>query len=342
LQVQKPYQYKQIPTQFYFESKFNQLKNMVDASNTVIITDENVFEHHTSKFKNLNTIVIKSGEQFKIQKTVDSIIQQLIFFKANRSTILVGIGGGVVTDITGYVASIFMRGIEFGFVPTTVLGLVDASIGGKNGIDVGEFKNMVGTIHQPKFILHDITFLNTLPEKEWQNGFAEIIKHTCIGNKKMFQELNGRNIKYYRSKKTATSLLIQQNAKQKLKVVADDVFEKGNRKLLNFGHTLGHAIETPYKLSHGQAIAIGMMFACKISEQILRLKETQSVEKLLQQYGLPTELKFNPKKVLELIIMDKKRVQDEIQFVLLEKIGKAVIQKISLNQLEKALVDFSA
>jgi 3-dehydroquinate synthase len=342
MQIQPPFNYKGIATQFYFNSKFHQLQYLIDYSNAVFITDENVFEHHATKFKNLNTIVIKAGEQFKVQKTLDSIVQQLIQFKANRKTILIGVGGGVVTDITGYVASVFMRGIEFGFVPTTLLCLVDASIGGKNGIDVGEFKNMVGTINQPKFILHDISFLNTLPENEWQNGFAEIIKHSAIADKKLFKELTTHQLKHYRSQKIKTNILVQQNAKQKLKIVADDVHEKGDRKLLNFGHTLGHAIETTYKLSHGQAISIGMMFACTLSEKILSFKQTVEVEQIIQQYGLPTHIKFNPKRVFEILVMDKKREQNFIHFILLEKIGKAVIKKVSLAELQQALKEFNA
>ncbi len=334
------YQHKGITTKFYFNSKINLLKHLVDFSNTVFITDENVFQLHESKFKNKNTIVIKAGEQFKVQATVDSIIEQLIQFKVNRKTILIGVGGGVVTDITGYVASVFMRGLEFGFVPTTLLCLVDASVGGKNGINVGDYKNMVGTINQPKFIFHDISFLNTLPENEWQNGFAEIIKHGAIADKKIFKALEIHLFKFYCSKKTNTNILVQENAKQKLKIVAKDVYEKGDRKLLNFGHTLGHAIETPYNLSHGQAISIGMMFACKLSEQILGFKQTKSIESLLQQYGLPTHLKINPKKIFEILMMDKKREQNFIHFVLLEKIGKGVIKKVGLVELQTALKTF--
>lgn len=341
MQIQKTYQHKGIATQFYFNSKINQLKNLIDFSNAVFIADENVFQHHAAKFKNQNTIVIKAGEQFKVQATVDSIIQQLIQFKANRKTILVAVGGGVVTDITGFVATVFMRGIEFAFVPTTLLCLVDASIGGKNGIDVGHYKNMVGTIRQPKFILHDISFLSTLPENEWQNGFAEVIKHAAIADKKLFKELATHQIKFYSSQIAKTNILVQQNAKQKLKVVASDVHEKGDRKLLNFGHTLGHAIETQYNLSHGQAIAIGMMFACKLSEKIFAFKQTADVENILQQYGLPTHIKFNPKKVFEILIMDKKREQNFIYFILLEKIGKAVIKKVSLDELKQSIIEFS-
>ena len=334
------YKFSTTSTDFYFDSNFNQVEPLVRAKNTVFITDENVFSLHQKKFKNLNLIVINAGEAFKIQATIDSIIEQLIQFKANRTTTLIGVGGGVVTDITGFVASVFMRGIDFAFMPTTILGLVDASIGGKNGIDVGVYKNVVGTINQPKFILHDLSFLKTLPDAEWQNGFAEIIKHACIGNRKMFNELTENTIEKIKKNKDKLNIIIENNAKQKLKIVANDEFEKGDRKLLNFGHTLGHAIENTYKLSHGQAISIGMIFACKLSENILGFKQTNEVISLLNQYGLPTKFKLNSKKVFDVLVMDKKREEDFVHFILLEKIGKAVIKKVKLHTLKNALIQF--
>ena len=143
----------------------------------MLITDEKILLPHAAKFKGWNTVVLKSGEEFKTQETVDSLIDQLIEMGADRQTSLVGIGGGVITDITGYTASVYMRGLNFGFVPTSLLAMVDAAIGGKNGVDIGIYKNMVGTIRQPAFLLYDYSFLTSLPEKEWINGFAEIIKH---------------------------------------------------------------------------------------------------------------------------------------------------------------------
>src|SRR5678815_2835973 len=181
------YKFSNSSTVHYFDSSFSQLKNIVDQKNAIIITDENVFNQHNKKFKNWNCIVLKPGEEFKVQSTVDSIIEQLIAMEADRKTTLVGVGGGVITDITGYVASVYMRGISFGFIPTSLLAMVDASIGGKNGIDVGVYKNMVGIIRQPKFILHDMIFLNSLPQNEWENGFAEIIKHAAIKDAAMFK-----------------------------------------------------------------------------------------------------------------------------------------------------------
>ncbi|HWC54415.1 MAG TPA: 3-dehydroquinate synthase [Chitinophagaceae bacterium] len=305
--------------------------------NSIFITDENVFKHHQKRFKNWNTIVLKAGEDYKVQGTVDAVIEQLIGMEADRKTILIGVGGGVVTDITGYVASVYMRGIKFGFVPTTILAMVDASIGGKNGIDVGVYKNLVGTIRQPSFILHDLIFLNTLPQSEWENGFAEIIKHTCIKDAAMFSQLEKRSIGYFQKTKKELSALIQRNATLKTKVVQQDEFEKGERRLLNFGHTLGHALENQYELSHGQAISIGMTYACHISEQYTGFKETSRVVNVLNKYGLPTYASFDKKKVFDVLKMDKKRERKEMNYIMLEKIGRGTIQKIPLKELEQII-----
>ena len=335
--TKQTFKFSQSSTDIFFANGITHLKEIIDVKHAIFITDENVFAAHQKKFKGHNTIVLKAGEASKTQPTVDSIIQQLIAFEADRTSILVGVGGGVVTDLTGYVASIYMRGIKFGFVPTTLLALVDASIGGKNGVDVGVYKNIVGVTKQPSFILHDLLFLNTLPEAEWQNGFAEIIKHACIKDAAMFKELQSHNSKFYRSKKKECCLLIQRNAKIKLKVVQADEFEQADRKLLNFGHTLGHALENQYDLSHGQAISIGITYASEISQQLLGFKQTDAVVNVLEQYGLPTYADFDKQKVFEVLKMDKKRASKEMNYILLEKIGKGIVLPIPLDDLENLI-----
>ena len=331
------YKFSNSSTDYYLAYGISHLKEFVDEKNSVIITDENVFRKHQKRFKNRKVIVLQPGEEQKTQATVDSIIAQLIMMEADRKTTLIGVGGGVITDITGYTASVYMRGIKFGFVPTTLLSMVDASIGGKNGVDVGVYKNLVGTIRQPSFILHDLVFLNSLPQSEWINGFAEIIKHACIKDATMFRELETNSLKKYQDSKVLVCKLIQRNAILKTKVVQQDEFEKGDRKLLNFGHTLGHALENQYELAHGQAISIGMTYACNISKQITGFKETERVVSVLEKYGLPTYTKFDKQKVFNVLRMDKKRERKEISYVLLEKIGKGVIKTILLEQLEKII-----
>lgn len=333
------YKFSNSSTDFYLAYGISHLKKIVDSEATVLITDENVYNAHSKRFKGWNTIVLKPGEEYKVQATVDAVIEQLIEMEADRKTTLIGVGGGVITDITGYVASIYMRGLRFGFVPTSILAMVDASIGGKNGIDVGVYKNMVGMIRQPSFILHDLIFLNTLPQIEWENGFAEIIKHACIKDAAMFNELERSSLKTYQNRKKSVCELIQRNAIIKTKVVQKDEFEKGERRLLNFGHTLGHALENQYELLHGQAVSIGMVYASLISEKITGFKDTSRVTRLLVQYDLPTFVEFDRQKVFDVLKMDKKRERKEMNYVLLEKIGKGVVKNIELKKLEQIIND---
>jgi 3-dehydroquinate synthase len=280
-------------------------------------------------------IVLKSGEEQKNQDTVNAIIDNLVAMEADRKTVLVGIGGGVVTDVTGYVASIYMRGLRFGFIPTSVLAMVDASIGGKNGIDLGVYKNLVGTIRQPSFLLYDFNFLQSLPDAEWRNGFAEIIKHACIKDATMFKILEQHSIDKVKKTKAIMKQLIERNAVLKTKIVQRDEFERGDRRLLNFGHTLGHALEKLYELSHGQAVSIGMAYACALSQKLNGFGESDRVINVIEQYGLPANVEFDKEKVFEVMRMDKKRENNDIHYVFLEKIGKGVVHPISIKQLEK-------
>ncbi len=330
--MKKRFRFTHQTVDLYTDERFVVLNSITEADRLVFITDENVYGAHEKKFKGRNTIVLKAGEEYKVQETVDAVIDQLIDMSVDRTYMLVGVGGGVITDITGYIASIYMRGISFGFVPTSLLALVDASIGGKNGVDVGIYKNMAGTINQPAFILHDYHFLSTLPDKEWRNGFAEIIKHAAIKDAVMFRELESHNLKFYQKSRKDLSDLIRRNALLKMKIVQQDEFENGDRKLLNFGHTIGHALENQYELSHGEAISIGMSYAVSLSEKWMQFKESTRLRNLIEKYGLPTSAEFNKEKVLDLIKKDKKKAGDFIHFVLLDKIGRAGIKKLSFQQ----------
>jgi 3-dehydroquinate synthase len=336
MQVKKV-QFSRQATTFYFDAAFSTLKSIVSQKNTVIITDEHLAAAHPKILRGWNTIALKAGEEYKVQATVDSIIQQLIAMYADRTWTILGVGGGVVTDMTGYVASIFLRGVRFGFVPTTLLAMVDAAIGGKNGIDVGVYKNMVGTISQPQFLLYDVALLKSLPENEWRNGFAEIIKHAAISDATMFKELSQRNLLYFQRNKPALKKLVQRNAALKAKVVKEDEFEKDKRRLLNFGHTLGHAVEKQYELMHGEAVAVGMAFAATLSAEMLKFKAREKLIALIDKYGLPATVKYDKQKVFDVLVSDKKREGEQINFILLERIGKAVIKKIPLQEIYKLM-----
>jgi len=331
------YRFSGKTTTYYFDVELAYLEKLVDKAQAVILTDDNVFRSHQKKFKGWNTIVIQAGEAFKVQDTVNSVIGQLIAMGADRKTFLIGIGGGVVTDIAGYVAAVYMRGISFGFLPTSILAMVDASIGGKNGIDVGLYKNLVGTIRQPEFLLYDFSLLKSLPDEEWVNGFAEIIKHAAIKDVALFRELEKNKLSVYKKDKAALAKLIRRNVVIKSDVVEKDEFEHGDRRMLNFGHTLGHAIENLYELSHGQAISIGMAVAGLISEEYTNFSDTDRLTDALKRYGLPTQMDFDAKEVMNLLRMDKKKVRDSMNYVLLNKIGQAVVKPIPIVQLDKLL-----
>jgi len=321
----------------FFDADFSLIEAKLQKDKTIFITDENVYAAHPEKFSNWQSIVIKAGEQFKNQQTVDSIIQQLIDLHADRQTFIVGVGGGVVTDLAGFVASIYMRGIKFAFVPTSILAMVDAGIGGKNGIDVGVYKNLVGVINHPEFLLYDYSFLETLPDDEWINGFAEIIKHACIKDNEMFHFLEKHSIMKFQASLKDTAAIIKKNVDIKYNVVANDEQEAGERKLLNFGHTIGHAIENTSGLPHGHAISIGMVAACRISEAIndFNKTDTKRIADLLGKYELPIAFTSDKEKTWEILLHDKKKSGDNMSFVVLDTIGAASIKSIPLGQLHK-------
>ncbi len=324
---------------YYFDAEFSYLEKIVSKEKTILITDEHLFAAQASKFEGWRTIVIKAGEEYKQQSAVDEIIRQLIEMEADRNTFIVGIGGGVVTDITGYTASVYMRGLKFGFVPTTVLAMVDAAIGGKNGVDVGVYKNLVGVIKQPAFLLFDYTLLQSLPQAQWVNGFAEVIKHACIRDAALFALLEQHRLEDFQQDKTLMAELIEKNVHIKTSLVVADEFEENERRLLNFGHTLGHAIENIYQLPHGHAVSIGMVAACTLSEVITGFApaDTRRIVQLIEKYYLPTAIEFDSEKVWGLLKLDKKRVSTDMNFILLQAIGNALVHKIPMQQLQNLI-----
>jgi 3-dehydroquinate synthase len=324
-------------THFYFDASLELLKQLAPTETSFIITDENVMLKHEKQFKPWKVIVIPAGESSKNLETLDDIIRQLIALDADRDATIVGIGGGVVTDMAGFVAGIYKRGVKCGFVPTSILAMVDASLGGKNGLDIGEYKNMVGLIRQPSFILYDYNLLKTLPKAEWINGFAEIIKHACILNAAMFTHLEKHTITDFQNDEALLADLIEQNVTLKMTVVKEDEFEIGVRKLLNFGHTLAHAIENVYDLPHGHAVSIGMAFAVKVSADVYGFEDAEKVLSLLEKYQLTTALDFNKKSALAIMQKDKKKIGDFINYILLNKVGMASIKPLTIKEIEDYL-----
>ena len=333
-----------VPKDQHGESSFEELMRLYDKQHMVIITNDHIAQLYAHLFKGYKLLVVPAHESSKDLHTIESLVKQLLQLEAARNTLLIGIGGGVITDIVGFLSSVYMRGVSFGFIPTTLLGMVDAAIGGKNGVNLGLNKNLIGTITQPHFILYDVSFLQTLPNIEWSNGFAEVIKYACIFDAELFEELSRNNISFYKQNDEALKLLIEKCAGWKNKTVVADEKETGVRKLLNFGHTAAHAIENLYELPHGKAVAIGMVIACMVSEHVAGLDKdvTAKLKNLLQQYHLPISFSINPVKAMELLRMDKKRKDDTVDYIVLQKIGLAAVQSLPFAVIENALTDYAS
>lgn len=333
----------------YFNQKsydnLNKQINNKNYSSIFILTDSNTNKYCSSQLlANINTDIrievleIEPGEQHKNLDTCNSLWNALSELGADRKSLMINLGGGVVTDLGGFVACCYQRGIDFINIPTTLLSMVDASIGGKNGVDLGALKNQIGIIKTPVMVLIDTSFLNSLPQRDLRSGLAEMIKHGLISNLKHYSDL--QNL----SNLTLEDLdwLIYDSINVKKEIVEKDPTEQNLRKTLNFGHTLGHAIESYYlnqvdkALLHGEAIAIGMILESYLSHKILGL-DINSVEKiksfLIKTFGQP---KIDPKDfegIIGLMKHDKKNENGKIKFVLLENIGTCKINQEAPNEL---------
>lgn len=318
------------------------LEKYIPSEKVVIITDTNVRRHYQKDFPSCEVIEIGTGEKIKNLDTVRKICQRLMDMEADRSSFIVGIGGGVVCDIAGFVASIYLRGVRFGFVSTTLLSQVDASIGGKNGVNLGGYKNMMGVFNQPEFVICDMNLLKTLPERELSSGFAEIVKHAAIGDPKLFSYLEENYERALKLDPQVIEKLVSDSLNIKSSIVNKDEKEKGERRKLNFGHTFGHAIEKTTGASHGEAVSAGMVIASELSMKrgYLSREGAKKIEGLLKELKLPTRLPFDNGSVLDALRKDKKRDGNSINFVLLRAIGHAVVEKISIKELGEAVKDF--
>lgn len=319
---------------------FENLKKYLPPENVAIVTDSNVARYYQSRFPPYEVIEIGVGERVKTLDTVQRIFEKFLHLEADRSWFMVGIGGGIVCDIAGFAASTFMRGIRFGFVSTTLLSQVDASVGGKNGVNFQGYKNMVGVINQPEFVICDIDMLKTLPEKDLLCGFAEIVKHGAIADENMFSYLEKNYQDALRLDSDVIEKLVYDSVVIKSGIVTRDERESGERKKLNFGHTFGHSIEVVCGVPHGEAVSVGMLLAARLSEArgCLIKEDVERIETLLKNLKLPTELPANKQKVLDALKRDKKRKGDCIDFVLLQRIGKAILEQIPITELKQIVM----
>ncbi len=307
----------------------------------VIITDENVDGIYSDAFPGGLKIVVEPGESSKTLETASSIYDRLISREIDRQSFVLGIGGGIVCDLAGFVASTYLRGLPFGFVSTTLLAQVDASIGGKNGVNFRGYKNMIGIIRQPDFVLCDLEMLKTLEPGEFRMGFAEVVKYGAILNPGLFRFLEMNHKQALERKADVLEEIVTVCAAAKCEIVSGDEKESGERKKLNFGHTFAHAFEKLSGIPHGEAVSIGMVLASGLSGRLGMItgKEVDRIRNLLHGFGLPVNFRGSCAEAFEVMKRDKKRGGDAISLILLEDIGKAVIREVKLKQLKNWIDD---
>jgi 3-dehydroquinate synthase len=307
----------------------------------IIITDANVLHYYRDELPELPVITIGTGEKNKSIATLAQIFDKLVEYEIDRSSFIIGIGGGIVCDVTGFAASVYMRGLRFGFVSTTLLSQVDASVGGKNGVNFRGYKNMLGVFNQPEFVICDPVMVKTLKKKEFRSGFAEIVKAGAIKSPALFEYLENNIEKALKIDVEVLENLIYESVRIKATIVESDEREKGERRILNFGHTFAHAFESTSAILHGEAVSIGMVLESELSHRLgyLSQSDTVRIKNLLMRLHLPVKPTADIRKAFEAMKKDKKREGDSIHMVLLKQIGKAFVQKINYNQLEELIYD---
>jgi 3-dehydroquinate synthase len=343
-------QYDAIVGSRLLETVGSRIAKRLPSTHGAIISDTNVASLFAGRVKrsltsagfNPTLITIPAGEKSKTLEQAGAICEQMTAAGLDRQSFVIGLGGGVIGDISGFVAAIYHRGIPHVQIPTTLLAMVDSSIGGKTGVNTADGKNLLGAVHQPSLVIDDLDVLKTLPRREFNQGFAEIIKHAIIADAKMFKQLQS----WEASEALALQRLIKRNIKIKAAVVARDERDRtGERAILNFGHTVGHAIERAgnyRKFLHGEALSLGIVAACAVSSKKAGLPPRQhdAVIDLLQRFELPTCLpkNFPRNKIVSALKFDKKFEGGKIRFVVTPKIGAArVANDVTLDDIREAV-----
>jgi 3-dehydroquinate synthase len=311
-------------------------------NNSLIVTDENVARCHLEKViqgvgRNVRSIVVPAGEAHKNLETISRLWKSFLENGLDRKSTVIALGGGVIGDMAGFAASTYMRGIDWIAVPTTLLSMVDASIGGKTGFDLPEGKNLVGSFHPPRLVLADPSLLLTLPERELISGMAEVVKHGIISDPELFT-LCSKGMDWV---KANLEEIVKRAMAVKIRVIEEDPYEKGFRAALNLGHTVGHAVElvSKFELRHGEAIAIGMVAEAKYAEQIglARKGLTDTISEVVAGLGLPTQIPdgMPREEIVRAMRVDKKKNARSIRFALPVYIGK--VELMDVNDLESVL-----
>ena len=308
------------------------ISDYIDISREiVIISDDNIPKEYIeliiSKLNKPLTFFVPQGEQSKSMETAYSLLNKLVENKVTRSVLIIALGGGVIGDLAGFVSSVYMRGVDYIQIPTTLLSQIDSSVGGKVGINADNMKNAIGSFKQPKLVLIDPNTLHTLEKRQISSGIAEMIKYGVIASKQLFTDLLTKDIfkdiEHY----------IYQCVTIKKDVVVEDEFDYGLRQLLNFGHTIGHALEqySNYNLLHGEAVSIGMVLMSKEKPYYKKLIE------VLNKYNLPTSYEYDKEAIYSYIVTDKKASKHNLNIIIADELGKGLIKTIKTIQIKEKL-----
>ncbi len=327
-----------------YDALVGQIANLPTAD--FIVTDENVAKFHLEKFKqtlgrDVTSLILPAGEAHKNLATVERIWRAFLDARLDRKSIVLALGGGVIGDMTGFAAATYIRGIQWIAVPTTLLSMVDALLGGKTGFDLPEGKNLIGAFHPPQLVLADPAFLSTLPEDEFRSGMAEVVKHGVIADPGLFK-LCSRGLDWV---KANVEEIVKRAMAVKIQIIEDDPYEKGFRTALNLGHTVGHAVElvSGFRLRHGEAVSIGMVVEAEYAARLEIASKglPDAIRATLSALGLPVEIPSDlPRaKLIQAMRVDKKRSAKSIRFALPAEIGKVELVEVGVADLEEVFGD---
>lgn len=327
-------------SEVYTGYSWDKVNELVDPGKTVIISDTNVAGIYGDFFPDCKLLTLTPGEHSKSLSTIETLCSHLLKMEVDRSWFLLGIGGGVVCDITGMLASVYMRGISCGYVATSLLAQVDASTGGKTGVNSSGYKNVIGTFHQPAFVVCDQSLLKSLPEDEFRSGLSELVKHAIIRDKSLFEYIDREKNNISSLNEALMTDLVSQSLKIKISIVEKDERETGLRRILNFGHTIGHAIESTGGKKHGFAVAEGMYFASLFSLEkgYITSEEHSRIINLLKELGILEKVPVIRPPVRDHVLRDKKRESEIINLVVLKGIGNAFTEQADINVFKEWLV----
>ncbi|MDR2564356.1 MAG: 3-dehydroquinate synthase [Prevotellaceae bacterium] len=321
------------------ESTIN-LYKYIGNRRCVIVIDWNVVGYYCTLLPESALIIpINVSEEKKNLSMIDHILSLFIKFNVDRSWMVIGIGGGITCDIVGFAASIYMRGMSFGFVASSLLAQADASVGGKNGVNHDKYKNMLGVFNHPEFVICDMIMLQTLPLQELRTGVAEIVKASIISDRDLFQYIKQNVEQIEKIDRNVIIEILTRSVQIKANIVQADERESGERRKLNLGHTFGHAIERYGELNHGQAVSVGISISADISQKLglLSSEENMEIKKLLTSFSLPIHTKVKKKYLMEAVTHDKKCDQEKIHYVLIKSIGEVEIRSFEFSELKALL-----